>query len=111
MRMIKTTDQKVYQACLRASALQKHRYAREIAGTLAAAIRAVDAYLAVTSHIRREKNLLHIGQVTYNLEEIHRLIVIGAGKAATSMLQAIADVLGDRLSGGCVITKHIEEGK
>lgn len=35
-----------------------------------------------------------------------KVIVVGAGKAAARMAQVIEDILGDRISGGLVVTKH-----
>ena len=55
--------------------------------------------------LRREGNRLVIGGQAYDLNTFHRVLVVGAGKAGAPMAQAVANLLGDRLSGGLVIVK------
>jgi len=60
---------------------------------------AVDPYKAVASHsdtIRR----------AYKGGNFRRLVLIGFGKAASLMSQAIEDDLGDLLAGGIIVTKY-----
>lgn len=38
--------------------------------------------------------------------EVDRVLVLGAGKASAAMARALEGVLGDRISGGCVVTKY-----
>ena len=42
----------------------------------------------------------------FDLSQIERIFVVGAGKGIQRVARAIEDVLGDRLSGGVVIDKH-----
>ena len=35
-----------------------------------------------------------------------RVIVIGAGKASAKMAQVVEDIIGDRITGGLVVTKY-----
>jgi glycerate 2-kinase len=64
-----------------------------------AALLAVDPYEAVNRYreeIRR----------AYDRNKCERLLLIGFGKAASPMSQAVADSLPDRLSRGIIITKY-----
>lgn len=45
------------------------------------------------------------GDRTYDLTNIRRVFLIGAGKAGAPMAQAAAQILADRLTGGAVIVK------
>jgi hydroxypyruvate reductase len=104
--MVIYQKQAILHASQQPQAVQGHPHANDVAGVLAAAIQAVDPRLAVANCLHRQGHLLTIGPITYNLQEICHLKVIGVGKAARPMLQGVADVLGDRLDCGCVITKH-----
>ena len=46
------------------------------------------------------------GDDIIDLNNTGRIYVFGAGKGVMRVARAIEDVLGDRLSGGCVIAKH-----
>ncbi len=54
---------------------------------------------------------LLIGGTEYDLSEYHRIHVVGAGKAASSMALSMEGILGERISGGTVTVKygHLEE--
>jgi len=47
-----------------------------------------------------------IGDESYDLNEVRKLRVIGFGKASANMAEAVEEILGDRISGGLVITKY-----
>ena len=47
----------------------------------------------------------HAGPEVYDLSQIGRILVFGAGKGAQRVAKAIEDVLGDRLAGGHIIAK------
>jgi hydroxypyruvate reductase len=72
---------------------------------LEAALAAVDPYQAVRTVLQRDENTLVVGERTYPLANYRRVFVIGAGKAGAPMAQAVEAVLGDRISGGLVVTK------
>ncbi len=64
-----------------------------------AAVAAVDPYRAVSRHadkIREE----------YRLRGFERLYVLGFGKAAAGMVQAMTDHLGEDIAGGAAVTKY-----
>jgi glycerate 2-kinase len=71
-----------------------------------AALAAVDPGAAVHRHVERRGSRLLVGRRSYDLDTIEQVRIIGAGKAAVAMAGALHDVLGDRLSGGLVVTKY-----
>jgi glycerate 2-kinase len=70
-----------------------------------AALAAVEPGAAVRQHLRRQGDLVHVGDRSYNLGEYEHVYVVGGGKAAVPMAATVADVLGDRLTNGIVVTK------
>jgi glycerate 2-kinase len=71
-----------------------------------AALAAVDPAEAVYKFVSRVGNQLLVVDRSYNLREFDRVFLIGAGKAAVPMADAVSEVLRDRLSGGVIITKY-----
>jgi glycerate-2-kinase len=67
---------------------------------------AVDARTAVDRAIFRNGEELTIGRRRYDLRRYGRVVVLGAGKAAASMAQAVERQLGPRLDGGIVVVKY-----
>ena len=54
---------------------------------------------------RQGERLIAAGR-SYDLAAAERVRVVGAGKAAAAMAAALHSILGDRLSGGLVVTKY-----
>ena len=77
-----------------------------IVAVLAAAIRAVDPRAAVRSHVMRSDDALRIGDRSYRLSELDRIIVVGGGKAGAPMAAAIHELLGARITAGMVNVKY-----
>ncbi len=73
---------------------------------LRAAIEAADARAAVRRALKIEGNNLRIDDTAIDLGSVRRIHLIGAGKAACAMALGARDVLGDRLDGGTITTKH-----
>ena len=71
-----------------------------------AALSAVDPYAAVLNSIHIEDDVLHVMGKNYPLPSYDRILVIGAGKSAARMSQAIEHLLGSRITQGLVITKY-----
>jgi glycerate 2-kinase len=71
-----------------------------------AALDAVNPGSAVKSHVLREGKGLVIAGQSYDLDGADRIWVVGGGKAAVPMTAALYDILGERLSGGLVVTKY-----
>jgi glycerate-2-kinase len=55
-------------------------------------------------------NVLHVGNLTWDLSRKRDLFVIGAGKACNSMAKGVEEALGDVIKGGLVIVKQLEPG-
>jgi hydroxypyruvate reductase len=73
---------------------------------LRAAVAAADPDLAVRNPMRVEGDILQVGDLRYDLNGFERVLVIGIGKASLGMAGAVLDLLGERVSGGLVVTKH-----
>ena len=69
-----------------------------------AALTSVDPGHLVQSRLHLEKNWLRLGPYENALPAGH-LYLIAAGKAAVAMSQPVLSLLGDRLSGGVIISK------
>ena len=71
-----------------------------------AALAAVEPAEAVYKFVSRIGDQLLIGKHSYHLSAYDRIFVVGAGKAAIPMADAVCEVLREHLSGGVVITKY-----
>ena len=67
-------------------------------------LHAANPETCIHRHLRVSQNTIAVGGRTLPLSG--RLIVIGAGKAASRMAQVVEDLLGDRISDGLVVTKY-----
>lgn len=74
-----------------------------------AALTAVDPYVAVRACLCEDETGFGAGDGFYAYDDYERILVIGAGKAAAPMAQAVESVLGDRLTDGCVVVKYGHE--
>jgi hydroxypyruvate reductase len=79
--------------------------AASIERVLQAALAAADPRAAVR---RSLEGLRHAPDQALDLDAYRRIRVVGAGKAAQAMARGLLDVLGERLSEGLLITKHVE---
>lgn len=71
-----------------------------------AAVKAVDAALAVRRYVRVTGTAIEVAERIYSLTDLRHVYVIGAGKAAVPMAQALETLLRERLRGGIVVTKY-----
>jgi glycerate 2-kinase len=76
---------------------------------LAAGLDAVDPAAAVRRFLRRDGNMLHVGDQTYELSNYERVFIVGTGKAGAPMARAVTEALGERLAGGVVVVKGYAE--
>ena len=51
-------------------------------------------------------NMLNIGDLSFHLEAIKNIYVIGAGKATAMMAIEVEKILGDRIKGGHIVVKY-----
>ena len=66
------------------------------------AVKACDPHEAILRNLKLEDNNLLFNNKIYNLDAYKNIYVIGAGKAGYKMTKAIYDLLGDRITEGCV---------
>lgn len=71
-----------------------------------AGIRSVLPSVLIPGKVKIENDCLTIPDKTFSLDEYRNIYVIGAGKATALMAAEIGKILGDRLTGGHIITKY-----
>jgi glycerate 2-kinase len=71
-----------------------------------AALQAVDPAEAVRRHAVRDGDRLSAGGLCISLDAIERIYVVGAGKAAVPMAQAVEAIVGDRVADGVAVVPH-----
>lgn len=79
---------------------------RELEEILSAALEAADPGEAVRRYLKVEDGKIFAGDASF---EPRRVFVLAAGKAAYAMARAAEELLGDRISGGLVVTKDGNE--
>jgi glycerate 2-kinase len=70
------------------------------------ALDAVRADRLVLDALRRDGDMLHVGDRSVDLTAFEHVFVVGAGKAAAGMAQAAEERLGEFLTEGVVVTKY-----
>jgi len=70
------------------------------------ALLAADPEEAVHRHFRLRGEVLIVGDIDYFLSRFRRIFVIGAGKASVRMARAVERIMGERITGGLVITSR-----
>lgn len=74
-------------------------------------LEAVNPFNAVNKALRLEEDKIIIGlhgkeALAYDLSKFERIIVVGMGKATALMAKAVDEILGDRITDGCVVVKY-----
>jgi len=87
--------------------LRIHPRGAAVTRILHAAIQAVEPGMVIRSHLKRNGDHVTVAGQRYNLQDYENVYVLGLGKASLAMAGVAAEILGDRLHGGLVITKHI----
>ena len=88
---------------LRNAASSEDREARRVAlNLLEAALRSIDPRTVIRSHVHRVVNTLRINDLTLDLNQFERVIVVGGGKACGAMAEELEMILGDYLTEGYV---------
>ncbi len=75
------------------------------------AVAAANPKKCVLDYLSLEDEMLKVDTKTYNLKEYDSIYVIAFGKAASAMAEGVEDVLGERLTGGMVISNSTRERK
>ena len=89
----------------------RQNYQRILDRCFKAALKAVDPYAALNSHLTVKGDKLKAGSKSYDLNKFERIVVIGAGKAGYPMARACEKLLGKRIDCGLVIVKDGHGGK
>jgi hydroxypyruvate reductase len=84
------------------------RHARAIVD---AALSAVEPEAAVADCVSVGADALRFGDMRLPLEEVERIIVVGAGKAGVPMARALERLLGERIVAGHVVVPHGQEAE
>ncbi len=75
-----------------------------------AGLEAVNGCHAVAAALRLEGETLWVGEQSFDLRAVERIVVVGCGKATWSMAQAVEAVLGERIAAGVISVKHGHTG-
>ena len=79
--------------------------ARELAvDCVATGIEAAHPRQVVRSSVSLDGDSLTVGETTYDLSAYSDLLLVGGGKATGGVATVLGEILGDRLSGGVVVT-------
>jgi len=71
-----------------------------------AGLKAVDPVAAIKKNVTLTDNRLTVCDQHWDLSNVGRLFIIGAGKASAAMAAAMEDILSNRITDGCVIVKY-----
>lgn len=82
------------------------RQQEDLLHIITGAIKAVAPETAMLRAVRCTGNRLVVGEQAYDLSAYDRIWVLGAGKAAAPMALGLEGMLGERLTGGMVVTKY-----
>ncbi len=69
------------------------------------ALKGADPKLCIKENLKLEKSYILAGDFRKKIDQIQRIIVVGAGKASAMMAQATEVALGDEIDSGAVISK------
>jgi hydroxypyruvate reductase len=71
-----------------------------------AGLEAADPLAAIKRHAALVGERLIVGDQSYDLTAMRRILVAGCGKAAARMALALQELLGGRIAGGIVVVKY-----
>ncbi len=77
-----------------------------VQAVIGAALQAADPREAVHRALRLVGSTLEAGEQRIDLAGVERIFLVGAGKAVENMAIGVADVLGERICGGVLISKY-----
>ena len=60
----------------------------------------------ISSQMSLNNNCLKIGQLSFSLEAIENIYIIGAGKASAKMGAEVEMILGNLITEGCIVVKY-----
>ena len=80
-----------------------------VLGILEDSLQQLDSYRILRKMLHLEGSVLRIGDHRWDLQKRRRVFVVGAGKACNAMARAVEDTIGERIFGGHVIVKGLED--
>lgn len=80
-----------------------HEIARKI---LMEGIKGVLPGKLITDLVSVRASILKIAYCSYDLTKLNRIFVIGAGKASAAMAHYLESIIGNKISGGYIVTKY-----
>lgn len=83
-----------------------NKASRELVTIYREVLRAVSGETVVRNAITLEGSRLSVQHVSLDLRSYRRVFVLGAGKAACAMAQAMEAILGKRITEGLVVTRY-----
>jgi len=92
-------------AAFQTSSLKKTKWGMKVSRVLAACINAVEPGELVNKFLVRNNNYLLFDEEKLNLKSFERVFLVGVGKAAYPMSIAVANLLGENLTRGTILTK------
>lgn len=69
-------------------------------------LRAADPYVGVKRLLRRNGDVLQVGDLVLELNKFERIFILGAGKASLGIAQALEEILGDDISDGLFVLRY-----
>ncbi|MCX6334360.1 MAG: DUF4147 domain-containing protein [Bacteroidia bacterium] len=60
----------------------------------------------ITDLVSLRGSILKVGYMSYDLEKFRHIYVIGAGKASAALGHYLENILGNRITGGHIVTKY-----
>ena len=75
------------------------------------ALKTIDSYETVRKTILIDNERLVVGHLKYDLSKIRKIYVVGAGKGALRIAEALKDILGNRIKKGIIIEKGTQGRK
>ncbi len=97
--------------------MNKHTARETLLLLVRAALEAVSPDGAVLRHLYLEGSRLNVvlpgsrRELEYDLDRFRRVRVLGAGKGAAPMTEALENLLGERISDGLIVVKYDHTGK
>jgi glycerate 2-kinase len=76
---------------------------------LNSALEAVQPRKSIHGHVKRTDSMITIGSNSYDLENYRKIFVVGIGKAVLEMGRGLIDIIGDEISQGILVAKHIDQ--
>jgi glycerate 2-kinase len=85
---------------------EKISHSNDLNKIIYSSLESVDPEKCLKRALKRKNNLLAVNGNEINLNNIHKIKIIGVGKAVLPMALGISDILNGDLNAGALITKH-----